>query len=56
MTILEIRKACSMTQKTFSETLGIPKRTIENWESGQRVPPNYIVELIEFRLAVLLKK
>lgn len=50
MTIKEIRSACSMTQKAFSEFLGIPKRSIENWESGERNPPEYLVKLIEYKL------
>jgi len=56
MTIKEIRAATGLTQKAFSDLLHIPKRTVENWEGGKREPPDYIVELIEFRLADLLKK
>ena len=48
MTIKEIRAASGLTQKAFAELLGIPKRTIENWEGGQRQPPTYIVKLIAF--------
>ena len=50
MTIKELRTACKMTQAAFAKELDIPKRTIENWESGSRKPPKYITELIEFRL------
>lgn len=56
MTIKEIRKACNMTQAAFAKTLGIPKRTIENWEAGQRTPPEYVIKLIEYRMAEHLKK
>ena len=48
MTIKEIRTASGLTQKAFADLLGIPKRTIENWEGGQRQPPDYIVKLIAF--------
>ena len=64
MTIKEIRTACNMTQAKFAETLGIPKRTIENWElgpkenqkKGSRAPLDYIVKLVEFRMAEYMKK
>lgn len=36
MTIKEARKAAGLTQQALSDWLGIPKRTIENWEGGQR--------------------
>ena len=56
MTIKEIRKAAGMTQSEMAEKLHIPKRTIENWDGGQRKPPDYIVELIQYRLLGMLKK
>lgn len=39
MTIKEARKAAGLTQQALSDWLGIPKRTIENWEGGQRSCP-----------------
>ncbi len=36
------RKAAGFTQKTCAETYGIPRRTIEDWEGGKRIPPDYI--------------
>lgn len=53
MTIREIRQQAGMTQKAFAEALGIPKRTIENWEAGERKPPEYLVNLIEFKINFL---
>ena len=50
MTIRELRTACGMTQKEFSELLGIPKRNIENWEGGQSQCPEYTRRLIEYFL------
>lgn len=50
MTIKEIRKQAGMTQQAFSEFLGIPKRTIEDWENERRKPPEYVVKLIEYRI------
>ena len=56
MTIKEIRKAAGLTQAAMAELLHIPLRTIENWDTGNRTPPNYIVELIQYRLLGMLKK
>ena len=50
MNIKELRALTGLTQKEFSEQLNIPKRTIEDWETGKRVPPPYVVELIAFRI------
>ena len=30
--------------------IGIPLRTIEDWEAGRRKPPEYIPRLIEYQL------
>ena len=45
-----LREATSLTQRAFAELLGIPKRSIENWESGVSKPPEYLVRLIRFFL------
>lgn len=50
MTIKELRTACGMTQQAFSDYFNIPKRTIEDWESGRRKPSQWVVELIEYKL------
>lgn len=39
-----------MSQRKFAEYFNIPKRTIENWEGGQRTPPVYVVELIKYKI------
>ena len=56
MTIKELRKACNMTQAKFAKELNIPKRTIENWENDVRTPPDYVIELIAFRMAETIEK
>lgn len=50
MTIKELREASGMTQKAFAEYFRIPKRTVENWEGGQRECPAYLLELMEYKL------
>jgi DNA-binding transcriptional regulator YiaG len=50
MTIKDLRTASGMTQKAFAEYFGIPKRTVENWEGGQRECPSYLLSLIAYKL------
>ena len=46
MELKDARIAAGMTQQEMSDKLDIPKRTIENWESGQRTPPEYVKKLV----------
>jgi DNA-binding transcriptional regulator YiaG len=39
-----------MTQAEFSKFLKIPIRTIQEWEQGRRTPPDYVVELIRYKV------
>lgn len=55
MTIKEIRTATGMTQQAFCDLLGIPKRTLEDWEQNKRNPPDYVVSLIQFKVSKILK-
>lgn len=50
MDIKKLRIMTRMTQRQFAEYFNIPKRTIENWEGGQRKPPAYVVELIKYKI------
>ena len=47
----ELRKKYGLTQKGLSEITGIPYRTIQNWEGGQRKCPPYILDLVAFKLS-----
>lgn len=49
--IKALRESTGLTQRAFAELLGIPKRSIENWEGGVSEPPEYVVRLIAFYLA-----
>lgn len=46
MTIKEARLNAGLTQARMSELLEIPKRTIGDWETGQRTPPIYVEKLV----------
>ena len=45
-----LREQTGMTRKDFSVHIGIPLRTIEDWEAGHRKPPEYIPRLIEYQI------
>ncbi len=47
MKIREIRDVTGLTQVEFAKKCNIPKRTIENWESGHSKCPDYIPALLE---------
>ncbi len=50
MTIKEARKAAGLTQKELSDLLDIPKRTVEDWERGERAPAEWAERLIVEKL------
>ena len=47
MTVKEIRGLTKLSQKKFAEMYGIPQRTLEAWEMGEREPAPYILTLLE---------
>lgn len=50
MTFRELRRQSGMTQQQFADYFGIPKRTIENWDTGVRKCPTYLLDLMKFKL------
>ena len=50
MTFAELRAASGMTQKRFSEYFRVPLRTVENWSSGVSSCPEYLLELMIYKL------
>ena len=48
----KMRAETGMSQVKFAEYMGIPRRTIEEWERGSRKPPEYVVRLIAYKLHV----
>ena len=45
-----LREQSGLSRKDFSLHIGIPLRTIEDWEAGRRKPPEYIPRLIAYQL------
>ena len=43
-----LRKQFEMNRREFSEYLGIPIRTLEDWEAGRRKMPEYLFRLMVY--------
>ena len=56
MEIKELRMLSRLSQQAFSDKYKIPKRSIENWESGKRTPPEYVISLLERAVKEDIKK
>ena len=51
-TIKEICEKYGMSQTALAKRFGIPLRTVQDWHRGQRVPPDYVVRMMEELLEV----
>ena len=50
MDMKTIRKKTGLSQQKFGKKYGIPLRTIQSWEGGEREAPAYVLELLNFRV------
>lgn len=46
----ELRKEIGLNRREFSDYMGIPLRTLEEWESGRRRMPDYVLRLITYQI------
>ena len=46
----DLRKITGLNQRMMAESLGIPLRTWEDWESGRRKMPDYLLRLINYKV------
>lgn len=47
--VTPIRELCQeygLTQRALADRFGIPLRTVEDWSTGKRKPPDYTVRMI----------
>ena len=51
-----IRKQTEMNRKEFAEWLGIPYRTMQDWERGISQVPDYVLRLIDYKVAIEKKE
>ena len=52
----EAKKAAGLTQQKMADLMLIPKRTIEEWERGNNIPPVYIQRFVLNELETLKKQ
>ena len=45
-TIKDARQAAGLSQQGVTDTLGIPRRTLQDWETGKRTPPGWAEALV----------
>lgn len=50
LTIREMRSLLGDTQSEFASRYSIPFRTIQNWETEKRKPPEYLIHLLSQRV------
>lgn len=46
LTLKQLRIPMRISQKEFAEKFGIPYKTYQQWESGRRNPPQYVVDMM----------
>ena len=45
-----IREQSGMSRKDFTDWLGVPYRTMQEWELGRRAMPDYVLRLIAYKV------
>ena len=50
MTFKELRELSGMNKTDFAKYFEIPYRTVQNWELGLRECPEYLLQLMEYKL------
>ena len=48
--IMALRKCAGLSQSDFAEQYNIPVATIRDWEQGRRKCPEYMIELLEYKI------
>lgn len=50
--LLELRKSTGMNRREFTEYFGIPYRTLQDWELGNRQMPEYLLRLMAYKVGM----
>ena len=50
--LILLRKSTGMNKKTFAEYFGIPYRTFQDWELGNRTMPEYLFRLMAYKVEI----
>lgn len=52
--IKDARNRLGLSQAKFAEKFDIPKRTLEDWETGKSKPPKYVLNLLIEKVFAML--
>lgn len=44
--IKHLRKEAKLSQQSMADIMLIPRRTIQDWEAGQHMPPPYVQRFV----------
>lgn len=53
---VKVREQTNMNRKEFAEWLGIPYRTMQDWERGVSEVPDYVLNLIAYKVKMKKKR
>jgi len=48
----ELRKKTGLNRREFAESFEIPLRTVEDWETGRRKMPEYLMRLMVYKIGI----
>jgi DNA-binding transcriptional regulator YiaG len=48
--LIQLRLETGMNRREFAEYFGIPYRTMQDWELGNRTMPEYLFRLMEYKI------
>lgn len=54
--LINLRKETGMKRTEFAKYFGIPYRTMQDWELGNRKMPEYLLRLMEYKVRIELLK
>ena len=50
--LIELRSITGMNRKQFADYFGIPYRTVQDWELGNRQMPDYLLRLMCYKVKI----
>ncbi|MDE5873375.1 MAG: transcriptional regulator [Lachnospiraceae bacterium] len=48
--LIDLRESTGMNRRQFCEYFGIPYRTVQDWELGNRKMPDYLLRLMAYKI------
>lgn len=48
--LIDLRESTGMNRREFCDYFGIPYRTVQDWELGNRRMPDYLLRLMAYKI------